>query len=116
MVVGFNTSNDAPPHSLKDSNVSLKVKTTEEERIGVRSLTHNTSRVEGCVEALGWGLSKATSKSIIHMGLHKPNNKLVNAWLEHFWCMDKPHAYANSQDSQDSPQPKFGGSHHLSPL
>jgi hypothetical protein len=32
---------DAPPNSLKDSNVSLKVKTMEKEGVGVHSLAHN---------------------------------------------------------------------------
>jgi hypothetical protein len=32
--------------------------------------------------------------------------------MEHFWCMDEP--WANT-DSQDSRQPKLGGSHHLPP-
>jgi hypothetical protein len=32
--------------------------------------------------------------------------------MEHFWCMDKPHANTNSQDS---PRPGLGGSHHLPP-
>jgi len=27
----------------------------------------------------GWGLRRVTSKSITHINLHKPNNKLVNA-------------------------------------
>jgi hypothetical protein len=27
---------------------------------------------------------------------HKSNNKLINAKLEHFWCMDKPQANTNS--------------------
>jgi hypothetical protein len=36
---------DAPPNSLKDSNVSLKVKTTKE-RIGVHSLVYNTLGVK----------------------------------------------------------------------
>ncbi len=63
---------------------------TTEERIEVRSLVHNTLRVKGRVGALGWGLSQMTSKSIIHTNLHKPNNKLVNVWLEHFWCKDEP--------------------------
>ncbi len=31
--------NDAPPNSLKNSNVSLKVKITKEKGVGVRSLT-----------------------------------------------------------------------------
>jgi hypothetical protein len=34
--------------------------------------------VEGCVGAPGWGLGRVTSKLIIHMDLHKQNNKLVN--------------------------------------
>jgi hypothetical protein len=35
-------------------------------------------RVEGHAEALGWGLGRVISKSIIHIDLHKPNNKLVS--------------------------------------
>jgi hypothetical protein len=31
--------------------------------------------------------------------LNKLNNKLVSVWLEHFWCMDEPRAYTDSQDS-----------------
>jgi len=46
---------DAPPHSLKDSNVSSKVKTTEEKRIEEHSLAYNTLGVEGCVGTLGCG-------------------------------------------------------------
>jgi hypothetical protein len=72
---------DAPSHSLKDSNVSPKMKTTEEERIRVRFLAHNTSGVEGCARAPGWGVGQVTSKLIIYTNLHKPNNKLVSAWL-----------------------------------
>jgi len=44
----------------------------------VRSLVHSTSGVEVHARALGWGLGRVTSKSIIHTDLHKPN-KLVNA-------------------------------------
>jgi hypothetical protein len=69
---------DTPPHSLKDSNVSLKVKTTYEEKVGVHSLICNTLGVEGRVRALRWGLRQMTSGSIIHTDLHKPNNKLTN--------------------------------------
>jgi hypothetical protein len=53
-----------------------------------------------------------TSGLIIHTNLHKPNNQLVSTWLEHFWCMDEPHAYI---DSQDSSRPRFRGSRHLPP-
>jgi len=48
------------------------------EGVGVRSLAHNTSWVEGHVGAPRWGLGRLISKSITHMDLHKPNNKLVN--------------------------------------
>jgi hypothetical protein len=43
---------EIPSHSLKDSNVSLKVKTSEE-GVEVCFLTRNISRVEGCVETMG---------------------------------------------------------------
>jgi len=36
---------DAPPNSLKDSNVCPKVKTMKEKGVGVRSLDCNTSGV-----------------------------------------------------------------------
>jgi len=52
--------------------------------------------VEGHVGVSGWGLGRVTSGLIIHMNLHKLNNKLVNAWLEQFWCMDNPRAYTGS--------------------
>jgi len=39
-------AHDAPPNSLKDSNVSLKVKTIEK-GVGVRSLVHSISKVRG---------------------------------------------------------------------
>jgi hypothetical protein len=31
------------------------------------------------------GLRRLTSNSFTHTNLHKPNNKLVNAYLEHFY-------------------------------
>jgi len=45
----------------------------------IHSLTHNTPRVERHVGAPGWGLGQLISGSIICAGLHKPNNKLINA-------------------------------------
>jgi hypothetical protein len=53
-----------------------------------------------------------TSESIIHINLHKPNNKLINAQLEHLSCTNKPRA---NMDSQDSPWFELEGSHHLPP-
>jgi hypothetical protein len=63
---------------------------TTKEGVGVNSLINSTLGVEGCAIALGWGLRQVTSESIIHTDLHNQNNKLVSAWLEHFWCMDEP--------------------------
>jgi hypothetical protein len=58
------------------------------------------------------GLGRTTSDSIIHVDLHKLNNKLVSAELKHFWCTNEPWANTNSQDS---PWPGLGGNHHLPP-
>jgi hypothetical protein len=73
-----------PPHSLKDLNVSPKVETSKEKGIGVHSLACSTLGVKGHAKVLGWGLGWIKSGLIIHMNLHKLNNKLVSAWLEHF--------------------------------
>ncbi len=89
---------DTPPHSLKDSNVNLKMKTMKK-GIGACSLTPNTLGVEGHVGALGWGVRRVTNRSIIHIELHKPNNKLISVGLGHFWCTDELLAYTYSQDS-----------------
>ncbi len=56
------------------------------------------------------GTRKNDKHLITHSDLHKPNNKLVSAQLKHFWCQDEPQA---NLDSQDSPRPELGGSHHL---
>jgi len=45
---------DAPPSSLMDSTLSLKVNTVEGEGIGACSLTCNTLGVEKCAGAPGW--------------------------------------------------------------
>ncbi len=62
-----------------DSIANLKVKTIEGKGIGAGSLARSTLGVEMHVGAPGWGLGRMTSKSITHMDLHKPNNKLVSA-------------------------------------
>ncbi len=72
---------DAPPLSLKDSNVSLKVKTTKEKGIKVWSLTCNTLGVEGCAGVPKWGLGRMIRGSIIHKDLHKQKtNMLMHSW------------------------------------
>jgi hypothetical protein len=73
-----------------DSIANPKVRTTEGEGVGVHSLACSISGVEGCAGAPGWGIRRLIGKSINHMDLRKPNNKLVNAQLKHFWCIDEP--------------------------
>jgi hypothetical protein len=46
--------------------------------VGACFLARNTSKVEGRAGAPRLGLGRLTSKSIIHMDLHKLNNKLVS--------------------------------------
>ncbi len=41
-------------------------------------MARNALRIEGHAEAPGWGLGQVISGSIIHMDMHKLNNKLVN--------------------------------------
>ncbi len=62
-----------------DSTMSLKVKTTEGERVGVHTLACNTLEVKGCARAPGWGLGRVTNNSITHTDLHELNNKFVSA-------------------------------------
>jgi len=100
------------PTFLERFKCESKNENGERIRSWVCFLTCNTLRVEGHDGAPRWGLGKVTSKSIIHMNLHKPNNKLVNAGLEHFWCTNKSWTY---MDSQDSSRPGLRGSHHLPP-
>ncbi len=64
--------------------MSPKVKIAKREGVRACSLVHSTSGVHGRAKALGWGLGRLTNKSIPHMDLHKPNNKLVNEELKHF--------------------------------
>jgi hypothetical protein len=70
---------DAPRNSRIDSTTSPKVKTTKGQGVGACSLAHSISEVNEHVGALGCGLRQVTSGSIIHIDLHKLNNKLVSA-------------------------------------
>jgi hypothetical protein len=77
MIIAFIT--DAHQSSLMDSIAGPKMKTTQGKGVGAHSLACSTLGVEGCVGAPWWGLGRLTSKLIIHIDLHKPNNKLVSA-------------------------------------
>jgi hypothetical protein len=72
-----NTQYD-PPKLLDKFNYESKGENSERIRSWVRSLAHSISGVEGRAGALGWGLKRMTSGSIIHTNLHKRNNKLVS--------------------------------------
>jgi len=78
--------------------------------MGIHSLIHSIMEIERCAETLEWKLKQMTNKPIIHINLHKSNNKLINAWFEHFWCMNKPQAHIDLQDSSWLGLEK---SHHL---
>jgi hypothetical protein len=67
---------DAPLKLLDGFNYESKGETTK--GVGACSLVRNTSKVEGHAGAPRSRLQRLTSKSIIHMDLHKPNNKLVS--------------------------------------
>ncbi len=103
---------DAPPNSWIDSTVSPKVKNNRRTRNWGTFHGSQHFKGRGPCWSSGMGLGRMTSMSIIHMDLHNPNNKLVSAQLEHFWCISEP--WANI-DSQDSPWPGFGGNHHFLP-
>ncbi len=100
---------DAPPSSLMDSLVSPKVNNGRQRSWGVLSGSQHFGG-RGVCQSSGMGLGRLTSNSITQISLHKPNNKLVSAQLEHLWCMDELWANTNSQDSR---RPGLGGSHHL---
>jgi hypothetical protein len=84
---------DAPPHSLKNSNVSQKVETMEEEGVRVCSLTRNTLGLEGHVGARGWGLKKVTSGSIFHT--NQTTSWLVLRWSTFGAQMNHGHTWTH---------------------
>ncbi len=62
-MVTINKLNDMPPNSLKDPNLSFKMKQRKKKRVRAHFLIRNTSRVEGHVEAPKWDQNKLTSES-----------------------------------------------------
>ncbi len=98
------------PKLLNRLNCESKCENNRRTKSCECSLARNTLGMEGCAKASRWGLHRGTSKSITHTNLHKPNNKLVSAQLEHFQCTNESRT---NMDSQDSPWPELGGSHHL---
>jgi len=67
--------------SLMDSTTSPKVKTIEGERVAVRSLARNASRVKGHVGVSKWGLRRLTSNSILTWTFtNQTTSWLVRSW------------------------------------
>ncbi len=95
------------PKLLSRLNCEFKCENNKRTRSCGCSLACNSLGIKGCVKASGWGLRRGTSKSITHTNLHKPNNKLVSAQLEHFWYTNE------SRENINSLRPGLGGSHHL---
>jgi hypothetical protein len=75
--VVYSNLGDTPLDSIMDSTANPKVETMKR-RVGANSLVHSTLGLEGHARAPGWGLARMISKSITHIDLHKPNNKLVS--------------------------------------
>ncbi len=80
---------------LEDSKFPLLgvwVSSSHLPKVGLRHILLDSQHfgVERRAGTLGWGLRRVISKSITHMDLHKPNNKLVmrswnifGAWTSH---------------------------------
>jgi hypothetical protein len=74
---------DAPPSSLMDSTVNPKVNNKRRRSWGAL-LNSQQFGGRGACWSSEMGVGRLTSNLIIHTGIHKPNNKLVSAKLEHF--------------------------------
>jgi hypothetical protein len=88
-----------------------KWKTTEEGRIGARSLTHNTLRGRGACWSFEMGLGRVDKLHSLTHACTKPTQGgqcVVGALLVLGWT-------TSNMDTQDSPRPGLEGSHHLPP-
>jgi hypothetical protein len=88
---------------LQGLKCESKWKTAEKGGVGARSLTHNTLRGRGACWSSGMGLGRINKLTHSH-GLHTTHTK----WLVH-------RRATGNTDTQDSPRPGLGGSHHLPP-
>jgi hypothetical protein len=96
---------------LDGLNCKSKAKNNERKRSWGTPPGSQHFKGRGVCWSSGMGLRRLIRKSLTHTNLHKPNNNLlVNAYLEHLWCTDEPRA---NTDSQNSPWPELGRSHHL---
>jgi len=100
---------DAPPNSLKDSNVNLKMKIMKE-GVGVWFFIHNTTRVK----KVCWSSKIRTKMSDKWVNYSYRSMQIKQqvgyCIIRALWCTNEPRTYT---DSQDSPRHGLGGSHHL---
>jgi hypothetical protein len=68
--------NDAPPNSLKDSNVNLKMETMEEKRVRVHSLACSISKVKMACQNFGIG-TRTNDKRVNYSYQHAPTKQQV---------------------------------------
>jgi hypothetical protein len=66
------------PNSLRDSNVSLKLETTEEQRVRAAPWLATLRGVEGCAGASGWDEEELTSFNYSHERA-QTQHEVVNA-------------------------------------
>ncbi len=105
-------NSNAPPNSLKDSNASPKVKTMEEEGVGVHSLTCNTSRVRGVCWSFRMGTRTNSQEKVQdETNLHNQERRRL-VQVEWKWC-DK---FSRDSSSISFTWPAtFGRRHHSPP-
>ncbi len=94
---------------LEGFKCESKQKTTEEEGVGARSLAHNTWRGRGVCWSFGMGLGRVDKFQLLTQGCTKSTQGgqcIVGAPLVLGRTID-------NMDTQDSPWPRLGGSHHF---
>ncbi len=95
---------------LKGPKCGSKWNTAKEGGVEARSLAHNTLRGRGACWSSGMWLGRVDKlHSLTHMGLHTTHTK----WLVHSWSTLG--RTTGNTNTQDSPRPGLGESHHLPP-
>ncbi len=96
---------------LKGPKGGPKQEITEEEGVGTRSLAHNTLRGRGSCWSSGMGLGRGDKLYSLTRACTQPTQSgqcIVGAPLV-------LRQTTGNTDTQDSPRPRLGGSHHLPP-
>ncbi len=102
---------DALLSSLLDPLEGLSMVNCGKLELGGRSRLPALKRVRGACQK-SRDQTRKKDNMFLHSLASKTNHKLVRTHSAFIWCWDKPRA---TSDSLYSPQPRLGGSHHLSP-